>query len=220
MSYNKIYWFTLATFLLCSMSACEGGDTFIIQRTMPNEFPTNDNVIDEMMAGEIQAGEIQAGEIQAGEIQAGEIQAGEIQAGEIQAGEIQAGEIQAGEIQAGEIQAGEIIENCGLYSEASIQIFTQAPLDLLTNSCANCHNPESFRRFKLTFDSSDVDTTYSPEQVQEALNSIEPFIIIGNGVGSLLATRIIDGHSNLNFNANAPEYSQMVTWIDSLINCN
>ena len=195
MSYNKIYWFTLATFLLCSMSACEGGDTFIIQRTMPNEFPTNDNVIDEMMAGEIQAGEIQAGEIQAGEIQ-------------------------AGEIQAGEIQAGEIIENCGLYSEASIQIFTQAPLDLLTNSCANCHNPESFRRFKLTFDSSDVDTTYSPEQVQEALNSIEPFIIIGNGVGSLLATRIIDGHSNLNFNANAPEYSQMVTWIDSLINCN
>ena len=185
MSYNKIYWFTLATFLLCSMSACEGGDTFIIQRTMPNEFPTNDNVIDEMMAGEIQAGEIQAGEIQAGEI-----------------------------------QAGEIIENCGLYSEASIQIFTQAPLDLLTNSCANCHNPESFRRFKLTFDSSDVDTTYSPEQVQEALNSIEPFIIIGNGVGSLLATRIIDGHSNLNFNANAPEYSQMVTWIDSLINCN
>ena len=122
--------------------------------------------------------------------------------------------------QAGEIQAGEIIENCGLYSEASIQIFTQAPLDLLTNSCANCHNPESFRRFKLTFDSSDVDTTYSPEQVQEALNSIEPFIIIGNGVGSLLATRIIDGHSNLNFNANAPEYSQMVTWIDSLINCN
>ena len=225
MNPNKISWFTLATILLYSMSACEGGDTVIIQRTVPNEFPTNGNIIDEIMAaeipaGEIPAGEIQAGEIPAGEIPAGEMSAGEMPAGEIPAGEILAGEIPAGEIPAGEIQAGEVIENCGLYSEASIQGFTQAPLDLLANSCVNCHNQESFRRFKLTFNASDVETTYSPEQVQEALNAIEPFITIGSGANSFLATRIIDGHSRLNFNANSPEYTQMVIWIDSLVDCN
>ena len=89
---------------------------------------------------------------------------------------------------AGEMPAGEV-EDCGLSSELAIQGFTEAPLGILVNSCSECHNPQSFRRFKLDLNASDLESGYSPEQVASVLNAVEPFVNPGDGASSELASK-------------------------------
>ncbi len=183
------------------ISACEGGETIAGQRLSPIEYAEAINPNKEPI-----------------EDMAGEMLAGEMLAGEMLAGEMLAGEMLAGEMLAGEMLAGDVIMPCGLQAETAIQAFTEGPLPTLASSCAvsGCHNATSFRQFKLSFGATE---NFTPEQIEEALDVVEPFITLGDGVGSPLSGRMIDGHSDLDFTSESPKYLEMVEWIDQLVSC-
>ena len=189
MNQGKYSCLILVMSLLCSMAACEGGEVFLSQRTPPSTIPINHNLDNEIIADEMPAGEYPSGEML------------------------------AGEYPSGEMFAGEVVEDCGLTSNATFQGFTEAPLGILVNSCSECHNPQSFRRFKLDLNASDLESGYNAEQVASVLNAVEPFINPGDGTGSELASKMIDDHARVLFNADSPEYSRVVSWIDNIIEC-
>ena len=131
-----------------------------------------------------------------------------------------AGEPMAGEPVAGEPVAGEVIQNCGLFSSDSRITFSTGPLGTLATQCTECHSTDSFRIFKLSFTQPEMPSAYSEAQVTEGLEAVEPHLILGDGMGSQLSQRMIDGHSAmLEFNQESPEYLSVVEWIDSLVAC-
>ena len=115
------------------------------------------------------------------------------------------------------------IENleCGIEAPSIVQAFSSGPLRILSANCATvgCHNESSFTRFKLSFNINDESVEFTEEQVQEGLSVIEPLIIEGEGAMSLLAQRMIDPHSDLNFTSEDAEYQDIVSWIDQITPC-
>jgi hypothetical protein len=147
---------------------------------------------------------------------------GEPMAGIPIAGDQMAGDPMAGVPMAGVPMAGiPVNEDCGLTSAPSRTVFAQAPLSLLSGSCATqgCHTSDSFREFKLGFIEPMTPEGFSPDQVIEGLNAVANFVILGQGAMSQLATRSIDNHASLGLNAQSPEYIAIVSWIDGLIPC-
>ena len=131
----------------------------------------------------------------------------------------------AGEPIAGEPIAGEPIappNDCGLHSSSSSELFAQTPLHTFASSCATsmCHDAQGFRMFKLSFTMPDNGNQFSNAQIEEGLNAVEPFITIGQGAMSIIANRLIDGHSiDLDFNDQSPEYRSINEWIDQIPPC-
>ena len=80
---------------------------------------------------------------------------------------------------------------------------------------------DSFRQFKLSFSQPDTPEGYSEAQVTEALESLEPHLVIGDGAGSRVSQRMIDNHSNgvVDLTPNSPEYVEVTEWIDAISPC-
>ncbi len=166
--------------------------------------------------------ELMGGEPMGGEPMGGEPMGGEPMGGEPMGGEPMGGEPMGGEPMGGEPMGGEPVEDCGLYGESSMNIFSGVPLRTLATQCATsgCHTNTSFRQFKLSFNAPESGEEYSNDQIIEGLSAVEPFVTVGDGTGSQLSRRMIDGHSGtLDFEASSEEYQRVVEWITNILAC-